>query len=263
MNRKPTVAGYFYPADKKELNEYLNSVIRYKPIEKPKCIIVPHAGYVYSGYVAAKAYSIIEPYDIYVILGPNHTGLGEYIAVFDGVYETPLGKVDPCESIINEITNNSITKKDYLAHLKEHSIEVQLPFIQFTNPSNFCIVPIVVGTFNLEHLTELGNALAKALDKKNALIVVSSDFNHYEDQNTTLYKDSLAIEKILSLNPKEFIEIINKNDISMCGANIAYVALIASLKLGAKEATLIEHKTSFDVNGIREQTVGYASIIIK
>lgn len=263
MNRKPAVAGYFYPADEKELNEYLHSVIRYKPVVKPKCIFVPHAGYVYSGYIAAKVYSMIEPYDIYVILGPNHTGLGANISIFDGVYETPLGKVNPCESIIKEISMNPIVKKDYLAHLKEHSIEVQLPFIQFTNSSSFCIVPIVVGTFNLDHLDELGNALAKALENKNALIVVSSDFNHYEDQSTTLYKDNLAIKGILSLNPQEFIEIINKNDISMCGANIGYVALIASLKLGAKKATLIEHKTSFDVNGVSEQTVGYASIIIQ
>ncbi|HHS48526.1 MAG TPA: AmmeMemoRadiSam system protein B [Desulfurella acetivorans] len=263
MNRKPAVAGYFYPSDKKELNEYLNSVIRYKPIEKPKCIIVPHAGYVYSGYIAAKAYSMIGPYDIYVILGPNHTGLGEYVSVFDGIYETPLGKVEPCESIINEITRNPLAKKDYLAHLKEHSIEVQLPFIQFTNQSSFCIVPIIVGTFDLDYLNNLGNALAKALDDKNALIIVSSDFNHYEDQDTTLRKDNLAIEKILSLNPEELIGTINKNNISMCGANIAYVALIASLKLGAKKAKLIEHKTSFEVNGAREQTVGYASIIIQ
>ncbi|MGC9168218.1 MAG: AmmeMemoRadiSam system protein B [Desulfurella sp.] len=263
MNRKPVVAGYFYPSDKIELIEYLNSVIDYKPLYKPKAIIVPHAGYVYSGYIAAKAYSIIEPYDIYVVLGPNHTGLGEYISVFDGIYETPLGKIKPCESIIEEITKSYLVKKDSLAHIKEHSIEVQLPFIQFTNKNNFCIVPIVVGTADWNILAEFGHLLSNALKSKNALIIVSSDFNHYEDQKTTIYKDNLAIEKILSLSENEFANTIEKYDISMCGANIAYAALVASKDLGAKNAKLIEHKTSFDVNGQMDQTVGYASILIQ
>ncbi len=263
MIRKEAVAGYFYPGSKNELTKYLQSVIDYKPAFKPKAIIVPHAGYAYSGYVAAKAYSVIEPYETYVILGPNHTGLGEAISIFDGIYQTPLGTVEPCPSVIDELVDASYAKRDYLAHAKEHSIEVQLPFIQFTNKSSFCIVPIVVGTMNISVLTDFGNHLANVLKSKNALIVVSSDFNHYEDHDTTIYKDNLAIEKIISLSPNEFIETIDKNDISMCGANIAYIALIASLKLNASKAILLEHKTSFDVNGVKEQTVGYASIIIQ
>ncbi len=264
MIRKEAVAGYFYPESKNELTRYLQSVIDYKPTFKPKAIIVPHAGYVYSGYVAAKAYSVIEPYETYVILGPNHTGLGEAISIFDGIYQTPLGKVEPCQSIIDELVQDaSYAKRDYLAHAKEHSIEVQLPFIQFTNKSQFCIVPIVVGTMNISKLTDFGNHLANVLKSKNALIVVSSDFNHYEDHDTTIYKDNLAIEKILSLSANGFIETIDKNDISMCGANIAYIALIASLKLNASKAILLEHKTSFNVSAIKEQTVGYASIIIQ
>lgn len=263
MIRKEAVAGYFYPSNKNELIEYLKSVVDYKTSMRAKSIIVPHAGYAYSGYVAAKAYSAIKPYDVYVILGPNHTGLGEYISVFDGTYQTPLGKIEPCKSIINELISASIAKYDNLAHVKEHSIEVQLPFIQFTNKSNFCIVPIVVGTYDLDLLADFGYKLANALKSENALIVVSSDLNHYEDQETTLHKDNLAIEKILSLEPKEFIDTIEKNNISMCGANIAYVALIASLELGATKAILLEHKTSFDINGEKEQTVGYASIVIE
>ncbi len=213
--------------------------------------------------MAAKAYNIIEPYDIYVILGPNHTGFGEYISVFDGIYKTPLGQVKPCQSIIEEITRNSLIKKDRLAHINEHCIEVQLPFIQFTIKNNFCVVPIVVGLADLNVLWNLGDTIANVLKSKNALIVVSSDFNHYEDQKTTIYKDNLAIEKILSLNEDEFVRTIEKYNISMCGANVAYAAIIASKKLGATSGMLIEHKTSFDVNGEKRQTVGYASIIIQ
>ena len=264
--RKAAVAGMFYPGDTDELQTYLNSVIAKNPAVEPKEVIVPHAGYAYSGFVAAKAYSILKNFDTYIILAPNHTGLGKEISVFKGVYEMPFGDVETDDEIADSILSISgYAEEDYYAHLQEHSVEVQLPFIDFISDSSYKIIPIVVGTHNRNKLRDLGYAVSNAIMEslKKVLIVVSSDMNHYENRETTLKKDALAIGKILELDEEGFFDVVESYDISMCGAVCAYSALIAAKELNAKKARLIEHKTSGDVNGDYSQVVGYASIVIE
>ncbi len=264
--RKPVAAGAFYPANAEELKDYMHQVIKLKiPKIKPKAIIVPHAGYIYSGQTAAKAFGMIDSFDVYIVLGPNHTGLGKEISVFEGVYEMPFGTVETDNELGELLVRNSSADVDYYAHLQEHSIEVQLPFIDFVSKKPYKIVPIVIGTHNREKLRHLGMALAEAVknSKKDILIVVSSDMNHYENQDTTIKKDELAIKALENLDEEEFFNRVEQYDISMCGAAASYAAVIAAKLLGAKEARLIEHTTSGDVNGDYGQVVGYASIIIE
>ena len=264
--RKPAVAGMFYPADPIELKRYLESVIdRDAPKISPKVIIVPHAGYVYSGHIAAKAYSVIEPFDTYIIMGPNHTGLGAEISVFDGAYDMPFGRVYPDEELIRKIVENEYVDIDYYAHLQEHSIEVQLPFIDFINPNDYKVVTIVAGTQNISKLYSLAETIARVISEsdKRILMVVSSDMNHYENQELTLKKDALALEKMESLDENGLMRVCQTDGITMCGVAPAYISIAASKMLGAKKCTVLDHKTSGDVSGDYSQVVGYVTAVIE
>ncbi len=264
--REAAVAGAFYPSSREKIKRYLDEII--KPAErkiKPKAIIVPHAGYIYSGHVAAKAYELIDSFDTYIIIGPNHTGLGEEISIFEGAYEMPFGEVRTDNELLYQIVENSTAKIDYYAHLQEHSIEVQLPFIEYISNKPYKIVPIVIGTHNKRQLSMLADAIANAISsaKKDVLIVVSSDMNHYESQEITLKKDTLALNKIEELDEEGLFDTVEQNNISMCGVAGSYVAIIAAKKLNAKQVSLIDHRTSGEVNGDYNQVVGYASVIIE
>ncbi len=264
--RKPTVAGMFYPSDPMELKRYLESVIDKNAVKiSPKAIIVPHAGYVYSGHVAAKAYSVIEPFDTYIVMGPNHTGLGAEISVFDGVYDMPFGQVYPDEELIQRIAENEYVDIDYYAHLQEHSVEVQLPFIDFVTPNDYRVVTIVVGTQNISKLYSTAETIANAISESNKriLMVVSSDMNHYENQEITLKKDALAIEKMENLDENGLMRVCQTNGITMCGVAPAYIAIAASKMLGATKCTVLDHRTSGDVNGDYSQVVGYVAAVIE
>ncbi len=264
--REPVVAGTFYPKGWDDITNYLSSIIKpIKPKIKPKAIMVPHAGYIYSGYVAARAYELISSFDTYVIIGPNHTGLGEEISIFDGIYDMPFGRVESDRAVEEYILDRSPAKKDYYAHIQEHSIEVQLPFIEYISTSPYKIVPIIIGTHDRKKLKELGIALADAVRsfRKDVLIVVSSDMNHYEDQNTTLKKDNMAIDRMKELDEEGLFDVVERYNISMCGVAGCYVAIVATKLLKAKGAYLIDHRTSGDINKDYNQVVGYASVIIE
>lgn len=263
--RDSIAAGSFYPGSLSALKSYLDGVMdnREKKIS-PIAILVPHAGYIYSGAVAAKAYSMLEDYDTYIILGPNHTGLGAAISTFKGEFDMLYGAVKTDDEAVDYIIANSSAEIDVYAHANEHSIEVQLPFIDYIS-HNYKIVPIVVGTLDLKRLSQLGHALSNFIKHthKKTLIVVSSDMNHYEDEKTTLKKDRMAIEKIEQLDENGLVDTVKEFNISMCGIACAYSAIVASKNLGAKKAHLIEHRTSGNVNGDYSQVVGYASVIIE
>ncbi len=265
--RKPVVAGMFYPEQDIDIEHYLNEVMEDVAQKiKPKSIIVPHAGYVYSGSIAAKAYSLIRDFDTYIILGPNHTGMGSELSVFDGIYEMPFGNIETDHGMIKEILSYSAyAEEDYYAHLQEHSIEVQLPFINRISHKPYSIVPIVVGTHNREKLRDLTGALCEVVksQKKDVLIVVSSDTNHYENYDVTIKKDNIAIDNILSLDEDSLMDAVESYNISMCGASCAYCSILTSKCLSAKKASLIEHATSKEVNNDGSQVVGYASIVIQ
>jgi len=267
MKREPAVAGYFYSNNPKELRFHLSTLIKFKENKiKAKGAIVPHAGYMYSGWVAGKVYGSIVPPDVAIILGPNHTGLGERVSIFLGEsFITPLGEVLIDKEIAEDLAKRvSFLKKDVMAHLHEHSIEVQVPFLQYINPK-IKIVPICLGKMNLEEIIELGKEIAETVKKhsdKYIVIIGSSDFSHYVPHEVAKEKDMLAIKEILKLSEKSFLEIVFRERISVCGYNPIAVTINACKNLGAEKAELIDYMTSGDVIKDYSSVVGYGGIVI-
>lgn len=267
MIRKPAVANQFYPGDKNKLTKEIeNYVIKEEKKEDVLGLVVPHAGYMYSGSVAGSVYSVVNIPDNVVVLCPNHTGLGSRAAIMsEGVWQIPTGDVGINSSLSRLIKDQSKNlEEDEGAHLREHSLEVQLPFLQYFNP-NFQMVPICLGGRDLKFCQDIGLALARARKEfgQPVLIVASSDMTHYESRRSAKRKDEMAIEKILSLDPAGLLETVRREGISMCGVIPATVMLIACKELGAKEARLVKYATSGDVSGDYDQVVGYAGIIVK
>lgn len=270
MKREPAVAGYFYPGERESLLLELRNLVKFFP-EKISAlgVVVPHAGYMYSGGVAGKVYGRILPPDIAIILGPNHTGLGERVSLFDGEsFLTPLGEVE-LEKRLSELilSTAEFVKKDRWAHLREHSLEVQVPFLQFLN-SQIKIVPLCLSEMDLSEIRELGKALARAIklykeeSEKRILIVASSDFSHYEPHSVAKKKDQLAIKEILELSEENLLKVVSKERISMCGVVPVAVTLVACKELSAKNVLLVDYKTSGDITGDYSAVVGYGGIII-
>jgi len=262
--RSPAVAGYFYPKDPIRLREQIQQYLIPKAqATKAIAAVCPHAGYMYSGAVAGAVYShLIIPENV-ILIGPNHTGIGAKASIMtEGIWETPLGEVKVNTEIALEVLKHSkFLREDTMAHLSEHSLEVQLPFIQYFYPE-VKITPIVIMATSYEICEDIGEAIAKAIDRKKALIIASTDMTHYESQEKAAQKDKLAIDAILELNPKKLYEVVFSNKISMCGVIPTTCALIAACKLGASEAQLIRYMTSGDVTGDYSQVVGYAGVII-
>jgi hypothetical protein len=263
--REPAVAGRFYPANperlRAELESYLPSCKKMRAI----ACMVPHAGYMYSGQVAGAVFSRLEIPASCIVLGPNHTGRGHPLAIMkEGSWRTPLGEIpinsELAESLIEEFPALS---EDSAAHCAEHSIEVEVPFLQVCQPG-VKFVPIAIGTGQLILLEQLGQALAEVLkqSKEPALIVASSDMNHYEDDATTRVKDRKAIDKILALDAPGLYQTVMNESISMCGFGPAVAMLTATRCLRAQKAELAEYATSADVSGDHKVAVGYAGIII-
>lgn len=267
MLRRPAVAYQFYPGEPTVLKRTVESLIR-KNVEKEDALamIAPHAGYIYSGRVAGSVYSRVKLPDTILLLGPNHTGLGERAAVMpDGEWEMPFGKMPVNGKLAFLLMGESpLLADDSTAHLGEHSLEVQLPFIHHFNP-NATIVPVTIMYLDYKGCEELGKAAANAIRKykDRVLIVVSSDMNHYESDAVTRKKDKKAIEKILTLNPEGLMRAVSAEDISMCGIIPAAIALVAAKELGAKKAEVVDYATSGDASGDYAHVVGYAGILIK
>ncbi len=264
--RKPAVAFQFYPGDPVELEQSVTGYMKEQDREEVLGLIAPHAGYVYSGKVAGSLYSTVEiPNDV-VLLGPNHTGYGEVAAVMtSGEWEMPFGTISINESLASLLLENSqFLSSNALAHSQEHSLEVQLPFIHHSNPE-VKIVPITLMHLSFSKCVELGEDIARALRKypSKVLIAVSSDMNHFENQEVTKRKDDAAIDKILQLDPEALYHEVKEKSISMCGIIPATIALVACKALGATEVKLIDYATSGDVSGDYNQVVGYAGMVIK
>lgn len=264
--RHPTVAGQFYPRNAQRLASDIQSYssAETSPVSAIGCL-VPHAGYMYSGHVAGAVYSHLQLPSRCVILCPNHTGLGTPLSIMsEGQWETPLGDVPIDTRLATQLkTNFSFLAEDSQAHRSEHAIEVQLPFLQ-TRIKNFTFVPIAVGTGRFEALEMLGNAIAEAIapTQEPILIIASSDMNHYESDGITRQKDSLAIDRVLALDPRGLYEVVNRERISMCGYGPAVAMLTAARRLGATSAELVKYATSGDVSGDRDMVVGYAGIVV-
>lgn len=268
MIRKPVVAGQFYPGVKAALGKMVESLMS-PPAKKIDAIgvVSPHAGYIYSGPVAGAVLGSIKPKAHYVILGPNHTGLGEAFSISKAdAWNTPLGDVKIDKKLADAIRKAApFIKEDDLAHSSEHSIEVQLPFLQSLG-NTFEFVPIVISHADLEVYKETGKALAKAIRvlglEKDVAIIASSDMTHYEEHETAKAKDSKAIEAMIRLDEDELFNRVEDLDITMCGYAPAVIMITAAKALGAKDARLIRYETSGEASGDFSSVVGYAGIVV-
>jgi AmmeMemoRadiSam system protein B len=274
--RQPAVAGHFYPAARQilesDLDSYLaptatrtagaNAAPRYP--EAVACI-VPHAGYMYSGHVAGAVYGRLVPQPAYIVIGPNHRGHGEPLALMSsGAWLTPLGEVPLDAALARSVEERCPgLSEDAEAHASEHSLEVQIPFLQRTS-RDFTIVPIVLGVGDFEPLESLGHAMAAAIriSARPVFIVASSDMNHYEPDGITRVKDRKAIDRILELDAAGLYEAIFRERISMCGFAAAVATLVAARDMGARRAELVKYATSADRGGPRDAVVGYAGIVV-
>ena len=266
MLRSAVVAGQFYPGQKQSLFQTVDSLVSSTATEKPAIALMsPHAGYIYSGGVAGQTFSGVKIPDDVIILGPNHHGRGHMAAVFaSGAWETPLGQTKISADLAKRILSECpMTAEDLVAHRYEHSLEVQLPFLQFRAPHS-SIVPICISHMPLETLLQLGDGLARAIlsSRGKPLIVASTDMTHYESGNVARKKDCLALEKVLALDPEGLYEVVQEHQISMCGVLPTVVMLQAALALGAENAELIAYSNSGDVTGDQSEVVGYAGVRI-
>jgi AmmeMemoRadiSam system protein B len=267
MIRPPAVAGQFYPDNPKELAALVRQYTREQNQQEKshaRACLVPHAGYMYSGHVAGAVFSrIVLPKKI-IILGVRHHPHGEPLAILSaGKWRTPLGDVHIDEHLAKRVRAACrALREDQVAHRHEHSLEVELPFLQVLDPG-FTFVPIAIGTIRFQELVEVGEGLARVLAEsgEDILVVTSSDMNHYEDDELTRWKDRQAIDCMLRADAAGLYDVCRKESISMCGLGPAIVTLTALEKLGVKQEELVKYATSGDVAGDRDRVVGYAGML--
>ncbi|MBI5634291.1 MAG: AmmeMemoRadiSam system protein B [Nitrospirae bacterium] len=266
MHRTPAVAGRFYDGTsaglRKQVEQY---VVSDQPLMDAVGIMVPHAGLIYSGSVAGQVYSSISMPKTFVMLGPNHTGLGPAVSLMDnGAWEIPTGILNIDRKLAGRILQGTaLAAGDSQAHAYEHSLEVQLPFIARFSAA-VSIVPIAIMSASYDTCRELAEAIVKAVQGVDypVTILASSDMSHYVSDRVARQKDKKAIEKILGLDPRGLYDTVMQERISMCGVLPATVMLIAAQLLGAKNARLINYMTSGDVSGDYDSVVGYAGIVL-
>ena len=265
--RKQAVAGYFYSEDSaslsKEVNLYLASDVVH---EKALAVVMPHAGYLYSGEVAGKTAASVAVPDTVVILCPKHTPYGANLALSDAqAWQIPFGEIPVNREFADLLLSfkNNLFRFDSMAHAKEHSAEVLLPFLYKRNP-NISIVPVAYGPCSYDEVEATGRQLAFAIEKwqGDVLIAASSDMSHQIPQVVAEKLDSMAIEQIINLNSKGLYNTVKDNNISMCGVIPVTAALVAANHLGAKKASLIQYSTSAKATLDTSSVVGYAGMVI-
>jgi MEMO1 family protein len=266
MMRAPAVAGQFYPGNSTVLAAELSRLIPSVAERRLALgVMSPHAGYVYSGAVAGRTFAAVTIPPEVVILGPNHHGVGHQAAVYSrGGWEMPLGVVPIAEQLAEAVlTACPMTAADPAAHRFEHSLEVQVPFLQAL-AGELAIVPICIGRLPLEVLLALGDGLAVALRTRpvRPLLVASTDMTHYESGEAARRKDELALRHVLDLDPAGLYRTVSANRISMCGVLPTVIMLQAAKALGASRAELACYANSGDVTGDQREVVGYAGVIV-
>ena len=266
MIRQPAVAGQFYPDSPDELRATIAGLVSQEAVKEEVIgLVSPHAGYIYSGAVAGAVISRIMFKDTFVIMGPNHTGMGRPFSIMtQGKWQTPLGEVAIDSELARQIlAESSYLEEDSAAHEYEHSIEVQLPFLQYFRP-DVKLVPIVLSHATSDAYKEIGRGMARSIRELNREVVImaSSDMTHFEPQESAEKKDKQAISAILDLDEDELLKRVGRLNISMCGYAPVVSLISAAKELGAKTAELIRYQTSGDTSGDYSRVVGYAGIII-
>jgi AmmeMemoRadiSam system protein B len=266
-NRMPAVSGQFYPGTASGLSRALLTLTRDAESPEPAIgVVAPHAGYVYSGAVAGDLFSSVRVPGRAVILGPNHTGVGEDAAIMsNGAWRMPWGDVPIDGELAARLKSACpLLREDSSAHSREHAIEVQLPFLHRFRP-DVRIVPVALGRLSLEECRELGENAADAIagDAGRPLLVASSDMSHYVPDAVARKKDRMAIDRMLALDPEGLYRTVRSERISMCGVVPATVVLFAARRLGATSARLVRYATSGDVSRDFDQVVGYAGLAFR
>ena len=267
MIRQPAVAGQFYPGTERQLRNQLADMI---PVDMPRRkaigVISPHAGYPYSGATAGQLLAGINIPRTVIILGPNHRGSGYMAALSpDDGWQTPLG-VAPVEKRLNMLIqqHQPAIQEDRIAHQLEHSLEVQVPFLQYLRP-DVTIVPLCLAFSDYNGCELVGRALATAIKEfgEEVLVLASSDMTHYESSEAARQKDTLALERVLAFDPQGLVEVCRSKKITMCGVIPAAVMLVAAKELCATRAELIQYTTSGAVTGDYRQVVAYAAVLVQ
>ena len=267
MIREPVVAGRFYPGTADRLRQMIEGMVDEKATKEDVIgAVMPHAGYEYSGPVAGATISRVRFKDTFVVMGPSHTGMGQPFSIMsEGTWRTPLGDVEiDAELAEKALSLSSLLKEDHVAHLQEHAVEVQLPFLQYFK-LDVRIVPIVLAPADVSTYREIGSALAGAIRElgRGVVVIASGDMTHYEPQKSAERKDRQGIDAILALDEEQLIRRVRELNISMCASAPAAVLIAAARELGAGGAELVKYQTSGDTTGDYSAVVGYAGIIIR
>lgn len=265
MVRDPAAAGSFYPGTKAALQkEVERCLLKVRDKIDAIGIMSPHAGYPYSGSVAGATLSSVELKDTCIIMGPNHTGEGKPFSIMtQGIWRLPSGDCE-IDSVLAKsiLANSDHLEEDEAAHRREHSVEVQIPFLQALK-SGIRIVPIVIADGGLEIYRSIGKSIARSLKEKYAAaIIASSDLTHYEPYDEAVRKDKKAMEAVLNLDEAGLLKAIRERDISMCGYAPVCVMLAAAKELGAAKAKMIKYSTSGEATGDYTAVVGYGGIVV-
>jgi AmmeMemoRadiSam system protein B len=268
MIRQPFAAGRFYPGSAAEIREMM-AVLVDKKARKEAAIglLMPHAGYPYSGPVAGAAISRVRLGDTTIIIGPSHTGLGQPFSIMtEGSWQTPLGEVE-IDSVLGKkllASSSGYLREDATAHLYEHAVEVQVPFLQYLKP-DIRIVPIILAYASAEVYKAIGRDIARAIKESDSktVIIASGDMTHYEPQQVAEEKDKQAIEAMLKLDEDELTRRYEELEISMCAYGPAVCLITAAKELGATGAEMVRYQTSGDATGDYSSVVGYAGLIIR
>lgn len=263
--RAPAVAGRFYPGDAAALEREVRGFLESDATPAPAvAVIAPHAGYLYSGAIAGAAYARAVVPRSAIVLCPNHTGMGARRALWpSGSWRLPGGELKVDEALAERLREAAGLEPDSLAHLHEHSAEVQLPFLQARNPE-VRIVPLCLSSLGLRECVGLGEAIARVIapERREVLLVASTDLSHYLAADEARRLDRLALERVEALDPEGLYETVETNDISMCGYLPTTVVLAAAHVLGARAATLVRYGHSGETSGDLDQVVGYAGMLI-
>lgn len=275
MERLPAVAGYFYPENKNELANLIQKVFESEIGAAGKIdqdfpttingVVCPHAGIIFSGAVASWAYAVLsltDPIDTFIIIGPNHRGLGRRASLSSAEsWITPLGKVEVDQEAVNFLISvSSIFSIDDRAHQYEHSCEIQIPFLQHFIPFSFKICPISLLDQTFEAAKEMSQAIIELSQKKKIVIIASTDFTHYESDTVAREKDLICIDNIIRLDGEEFFHCIHRNQISICGPGGVGTLIEFQKNRHSSRGNLLCYATSGDINGQYDQVVGYAAI---
>ncbi|MEK6973041.1 MAG: AmmeMemoRadiSam system protein B [archaeon] len=266
--RTAAFAGQFYPKNSKQLESQLEEFFSNCKIKRDcGAIISPHAGYVYSGQTAAKAFSCLKKAATYIILGPNHTGLGSAISIDkNDFWETPLGRIEVDKKIAEKIIEKSDAEFDELAHIGEHSIEVQIPFLQHLfkeEKQKPKIVPIIISEDNHESIKKLGKILAEIGKNEDIAVIASSDFSHFISEKLARKVDFEAIHYITKIDPEGFHSEVNKHNLSICGYLPITCLLYYCMQKGLNNAEIEGYTTSGSLTGDYDNVVAYCAISFK